>query len=345
MQTIRLQFSRDHTQIIKGFAILFMIVLHVFGGDGWYDADLPMNHNENLIAFMGTFKICVGMFVFMVGYGYAFSKKKDFWYSVNHVKRLLTTFWIVLLCFALPVGYNAVGGGKLLIYNMIGINSSLCWVSWFVYFYIWAMIVMPFCSRLIDRKPILWTSILMIAVYIGMVAVHHFIPNFSTNDWTQALFDCLLNTPLMLLGYLFAIKHWFEKISLPNHWFLVCGAVIIAGIVLIARALIPGPSEVVLRLLYAPLMVLSILVIFNKCEVSFFKKIMIELGNKSVYMWFFHALFFTECTRYFYQRSIMISNNLWIIAIWTIILSYCCSWVIMMIMNKLTTYISKIKSD
>ena len=76
-QFISLIFDKDKTAIIKGFAIVFMIVLHVFGGAGWYDKDLPMNHNESLIRYMGSFQICVGVFVFMIGYGYAFSKEKD----------------------------------------------------------------------------------------------------------------------------------------------------------------------------------------------------------------------------------------------------------------------------
>jgi len=109
----QITFSRDKTAIIKGFAVVFMIVHHVFGGSGWYDTnyDLPMNHNEALMNFMPTFKICVGIFVFMVGYGYAFSKTKDFAYSVRHVKQLLSCFWLVLFVFAFPAAYNSIGGG------------------------------------------------------------------------------------------------------------------------------------------------------------------------------------------------------------------------------------------
>lgn len=103
-------FDKSKTAIIKGFAIVFMIILHMFGSNS-YDVDLPMNHNESLISFMGVFKICVGIFVFMVGYGYAFSKDKDLKYSVRHVKKLLTTFWVILFCFVFPAGYLFIGGG------------------------------------------------------------------------------------------------------------------------------------------------------------------------------------------------------------------------------------------
>ena len=120
MESIQITFSKDKTAIIKGFAIVFMILLHVFGGAEWYENDIPMNHNEGLIRFMHSFQICVGIFVFMIGYGYAFSKKKDFNYSAKHVKQLLTAFWTVLFIFAVPASLETLhsakqGGGKIVV--------------------------------------------------------------------------------------------------------------------------------------------------------------------------------------------------------------------------------------
>lgn len=37
METIKITFGKDKTKIIKGVAVIFMIVLHVFGGSGWYE--------------------------------------------------------------------------------------------------------------------------------------------------------------------------------------------------------------------------------------------------------------------------------------------------------------------
>lgn len=45
-------------------------------------------------------------------------------------------------------------------------------------------------------------------------------------------------------------------------------------------------------------------------------------------MWFFHGLFFTAAVRSVYQPFIMVSTNLWIISLWTIVLTYICSVVI-----------------
>lgn len=52
MNYTNITFDKSKTAIIKGFAIVFMIILHMFGSNS-YDVDLPMNHNESLISFMG----------------------------------------------------------------------------------------------------------------------------------------------------------------------------------------------------------------------------------------------------------------------------------------------------
>ncbi len=324
-----LTFDKNQTAIIKGFAIIFMIILHVFGGSGWYEKDMPCLHNDSLMKFMTIFKICVNIYVFLVGYGYAFAKQKDFGYSFRHIKKLLACFWLILFCFGFPAGYKMVTrGGEDIVANMFGISSSLCWVNWFVYFYIWAMIILPFNSRIVDRKPILVTMTLMFISYAGMVAVHKFIPNWSKNDFYQALFDCLLQTPLMLLGYLFAHKKWFEAVRLPKHWQIALAGFAVILLSFIVRHYSFGRLDILTRLVYTPMFIMGVLMLFHWDKMFIPGKVLAELGDKSVYMWFLHGLFFTASTRAIYQPFIMISQNLWIIAIWTILLSYLVSAVL-----------------
>jgi UDP-N-acetylmuramyl pentapeptide phosphotransferase/UDP-N-acetylglucosamine-1-phosphate transferase len=113
MESLKIKFDKDKTSIIKGVGILFMIFLHVFGGSGWYDNryDIPLNRNELLIHFMGSLQICVGIFVFMIGYGYSFAKSKDWKYSIKHIKRLLVVYWCILFCLALPVCIDRISWG------------------------------------------------------------------------------------------------------------------------------------------------------------------------------------------------------------------------------------------
>lgn len=333
MESIQITFGKDKTAIIKGFAIVFMILLHVFGGAGWYEDDIPMNHNEGLIRFMHSFQICVGIFVFMIGYGYAFSFKKDFAYSVKHVKQLLLVFWSILFLFAVPASIktlasSGVGGGRLLYLNMFGIDETLLWVTWFVFVYIWAMIVMPLLGRLIDKNSLLWTGLLMLLAYVAQVIVWYYVPDFNSQCWWHALFVCISWTPTILLGYLFARKKLFQKIKLLNHWTVPVVAIIIVAFTLWLKMVMPGIKIFNFDIVYAPIIILCILVVFSQYPMKCFSKALAELGDKSVYMWFVHALFFTAATRPVYHQFVMISDNLWLVAIWTILLSYIISFVL-----------------
>lgn len=325
MQKDTINFNKEKTLIVKGFAIFFMILLHVFGGSGWYDKDLPMNHNENLISFMHSFQICVGIFVFLIGFGYSFSKNKDLHYSIKHIKNLLTVFWIILFAFAIPAGYNAITGGGLILLNMFGLDQTLLWVSWFVYLYIWAMLIMPFCGRLLDLKPYLSLILLSLVSFVSQVVIWYFVRDFNSRIGWHSLFVCFSWTPTILLGYVFAKKNLFQKVRLPHHWSIPVICLVIIFVTIYLKKVIPGIKILNFDIIYAPLIILCILTIFSQYNLSIMRKVFIELGDKSVYMWFIHALFFSASTRPFYHKFVMISDNLWIIALWTIILSYCIS--------------------
>lgn len=333
-----LDFGKDKTAIIKGWAILFMIILHCASPGNW---DIPLREFENtgLVHFMGTFKLCVGIFTFMVGYGYAFSKTKDLKYSLVHIRKLLIPFWVILFIFTLPVCYNQIGGGKILLLNMVGVNSQLNWFSWFVAFYIYAMIVMPFVGRLIDRKPILWSAVCIGIFFAGEIALHELYPNYTENDWTQRLFDCLVQSPCMVLGYLFARKQWFTKVHLPQSKYMSLLAFMLIMGIFIVRNMKGAIIGFNLNFVYAPLFIFAALVIANQLKCRFVSNVLTVLGNTSVYMWFFHALFFTACTRWLYQPLVAISNSLWIVTLWTIVLTFVCSWCIMCVVNKIESKI------
>lgn len=213
-------------------------------------------------------------------------------------------------------------GGKSLLLNSIGVDETLCWVSWFVFLYIWAMIVMPFFGRLIDRKPILWTMFIAGLAYAGQVALWYFVRDFNSHAWWHALNVCLIWTPVIVLGYLFARKELFQKIRIPNHWSVPVVSTGVLAVTLWLKMVMPGIKILDFDIIYAPVIILCILVVFSQYQMKCFSKVMSELGDKSVYMWFVHALFFTAATRPVYHQFVMISNNLWLVAIWTIVLSY-----------------------
>ena len=341
MNTTRLSFGKDKTAIIKGIAIIMMVILHC-GNPEWFDMSIPVfMNNSSLPHYFSPLKLCVGIYTFMVGYGYAFAKNKDWHYSWSHIKKLLIPFWTILFIFTFPILLIKKNfEGELFLLNLFGINSEYNYFSWFVAFFIFAMIVLPFMSRIINKRPIIGSVFLIILTYIFEAGIHT-LPNWSENDYTLRLFDCFLCSPCMILGYLFSHQQWFVKIKIPRHWSMFFLSLILIFSVLLFRYHLEIIIGFILDFFYAPLFIIAVLIIFNIHNNSILSQILTSFGNVSVYMWFFHALFFTSIVRNVYQPFILISSHLYIIIPWTIILTYFCSLVISNVVKKIQEWIAQ----
>ncbi len=335
------RFDKGMTAIVKGFAIIFMMLLHCYGSDV-YDVQLDYSHSL-FTGISSMFKICVGMFCFMVGYGYAFSRDKDMKYSWQHIKKLLITFWVILFVFTLPFCIKDVASASIdkLLYNLVGIDSRYNYYSWFVYFFIFAMLVMPFVSRFINRKPVINTAIVVVASVLLSVVVHEIpramswvgiqMADIVDNKPLLALFFSLSMMPTTVLGYLFAHEGYYERIEisrLSKFWTLVlCVAIMVLALTL-RHFWAPIHIPFQFDFFYAPLMILGIVVLFSKFEWKPVRTALMKLGEVSVYMWFFHALFYTKVVRWFYQPAITIFNDINLVVLWAIVLTFFASWLI-----------------
>lgn len=347
------RFDKGMTAIIKGFAIIFMMLLHCYGSDNY---DVVLDYSRSL--FTGEsdmFKICVGMFTFMVGYGYAFSRDKDFKYSWRHIMKLLITFWTILFLLTLPFCFKEVAhtDASILFYNLFGINSRFNYYSWFVYFFIFAMIVMPVVSRFIDRKPVRNTAIVVVICVLLSVLVHE-IPRFMSwigiqmpaivdIDPLMALFNSLMMMSPTVLGYLFAKGGYYERINigkLSGVWtVLLCGIAFVVALVL-RHYFYPLNIPFQFDFFYAPLMIGAIVIFFNKFNCGPVRTALMKIGEVSVYMWFFHALFYVKAVRWFYQPAITIFNDINLVVLWAIVLTFFASWLIKSVVDRVIKLVS-----
>lgn len=334
-------FDKGMTSIVKGFAIIFMMLLHCYGHENY---DVLLNYDHALVdTFRSSFKVCVGMFVFLVGYGYAFSKTKDLNYSLQHIKKLLIPFWTILFVFTLPFCFDAVinKGIKIAVFNLFGIDSCYNYYSWFVYFFIYAMCVMPFVSRFINKRPIRNAIIVIVLASFLMVLVHEVprglaffgieVPDVVDNKPHLALFNCLMMTPNMVMGYLFAHQGYYERIKLSafsKATAIVMCPLVVVGCLVARHYTLFGWNPFDMDIFYAPLVIGAIVVLFNVFKWPILRKIMIKVGEVSVYMWFFHALFYTKAVRWFYQPAITLFNDVNLVVLWTIVFTFFVSWLI-----------------
>lgn len=220
--------------------------------------------------------------------------------------------------------------------NLIGIDSQFNWYSWFVYFFIYAMIVMPFVSRFIDRRPVVNTIIAIVIAFVMEVAVHS-IPGVLENKPLLALFNCFMMTPGMLLGYLFAKQGVYERITIKNNVTSCILGVLMIILPLIPRYYILAVYGFDLDFFYAPVVIGGIVILFSTIKMPILSRTLQEVGKVSVWMWFLHALFYTAPVRPIYQPAITIFQDINLVVIWTILLTF----VIALFLNKVSTIIQR----
>ena len=322
-------FDKDMTSIVKGFAILFMLILHCYDD---YKYEVPLNYDHAFMFAHDGFHICVGMYAFLIGFGYAFSRTKDLRYGWQHIKKLMIPYLVIFLLFMLPVYYKEFfsSGWKMMLYTLLGLDVKFFYYNWFIYVFIYAMLVMPLITRFIDKRPLRNTAIAIVVAYLAEVFSHFVIYPHVDSHIHYMLFNCLTLTPLILLGYLFAHEHYYERIRLDN----LSKPLVAVVFVLIITAMIYIDSKfrlgfgILFETFYVPLLVGAIAVLFSKFKFKYFRPLMVKLGWASMYMWFLQALFHTPIVRTVYQPAVTIFNDVNLVVVWTMVVLFLTAWLL-----------------
>lgn len=188
-------FDKKDTLAIKGIAILFMIQHHGFlSADRFegFTVDFFPFSQAAVVTFSNFLKICVGMYVFLSGYGLTISLKKyssdyslkgsqykDFLY--RRLWKLMTGFWVIyLLGFIIslivtqrPIEVYFSKGVFTGIYSMLADITGLAYLFntptlngtwWYMTLAIFIILVLPFIARLTKKHGPLLTILLCIFI-------------------------------------------------------------------------------------------------------------------------------------------------------------------------------------
>lgn len=302
--------TKDKTQIIKGCAILFMIVHHCLIKEFYIN---PPSYLSTLfcVKFYTSMKICVGLFTFFVGYGAFYTEKIDTTYIYKHIWRLLKNYWIVLLT-TIIISY--FGGFNFnfnqIVYSIIGLIPTFNLANWYVYFYIYALLVLPILKNCL-RKDIWKRGLFIIIIFYVLF--------FLTNDLSilgKAIHKCCQYSPILVLGYICAKTQILTKLSVFIHkkyfW------IFITFFSLIIRCF--GIKGISTDIVSVPLFIISISALIKKGAIAV---LLTNLGRNSTMMWFIHAIPFSTATNFIFQNSNYWINNVFILYITITTFSYC----------------------
>lgn len=288
--------SKDKTTILKGIAILFMILHHVFIKE-FYINPPEILSSLPAIRIQIAMKMCVGIYTFFIGYGFWFCSMYGAKYVSTHIGKLLKQYWIVFAILILPISY---WGGylldvKRLALNLFGLEHQYCLGNWYIYFYAYALLVLPLLKWWLQPKG-LWRLITAVVLF---AVLRNLYSDISYCD------NCFAYTQILAIGIYSAktqiLTKWSAKINSRLIWFVLA---LFAVFIRCYSGAMGFTTDVVA----VPLLVISVCGLSQGHERSCSFKVLTNLGKCSTYMWFIHCVFFSDATRNLFQ-CLPIWNN------------------------------------
>ena len=348
-------FDRTMTLYIKGIALLCMLVHHFFTFPERYLPGIEYPYMELFARIFQTpTRICVSVFAFLTGYFYYFSKKKTLTYSLKKDYQLLISYWVAFL---MLLGLSVLGGYqpqlKDILLEMLTFRKDIMVDSWYVQFYLLAMLMLPFAVRLVPKK-----GAVSYLVGLGMpVLVFTFLAEFAPDGLARILQTQRQWFTSIMSGYLAAQNDLFTGFFDPvrdrfsKDWKKsIFGLTLMAVAMILRRFFIHGIFGVVfltrtitfqlyLDVIYAPLFVYGTVTFLQHLHLPKWIGIPLSsIGKLSLPMWFAHGLFF-GVAKELYQPIVFFPRFPLAVLIWGAVLSYGLAWC----MDKITALLLRKK--
>lgn len=277
--------SREQSAIIKGIAIILMLIYHLGNIPGIQGLD------NLLYSTLSASSHPVNFFLIVSGYGlyYVFSQGRISWhYLFKRTMKLYIAFWFVLLVFVVGLATWLYPGRfdiswSALIVNFIGWRWGYCIFTWFLMPYILVSITAKRVFHVIERLGNVTSLIVGMVVYLFscFLISRYFVPwlqwHFEVYHvilWAQSLFG-------LTVGVVMARMCMAGKGII---WKRLDGKNLLVTFLLVALFVIRGQiHSAALNPIHASLVVWLVL---HLRWSGLLKKVFIELGDKSMIMWF-----------------------------------------------------------
>ncbi|MDO4924993.1 MAG: hypothetical protein Q3980_04965 [Turicibacter sp.] len=341
------ELTLNETKVIKGVAILLMLIHHFFSFPDWINSGnefIGIPFLESTIEFyIGTFgKMCVTIFLFLTGYGlfYSYQKKNAYLYSLKKLGVFLINYWLILCLIFIPLqllNSSFEFSLKSFILNLVGLRSDYIMFAWYVHLQIAIIILFPLLKRLIKTnliQSIVYGICIPVMLRIVVTTLMNRVSILSGNTFLILFNEFLVYLPFLLSGYIFSKFKLFSKMNhyLPiflDKWYVY--VILIIG-TMIGRNLLPMLSE----LIYVPTFIFSVISLIRMIHHQWLTNGLAVLGEHSLNLWFLHAMFFGKTAylqwiAYYPKISVLI-------ILWVLILLIPVSVLINKIMKKIRVY-------
>lgn len=206
--------TKERSLCIKGVAIILMLIHHCFGFPEWYY--ISIKYVELDIVLYGikfTTKICVAIFAFITGWGFAYTSNKSIYSSIKRIKNLLMKYWFVMmliLLLAIITGFRYQDKYVFLL-ELFGLYTPIMIFGWYVYFYILSMLFLPLVYHFFNDL-----KLTLIIAFISLLISEKIYLIIHNNILRDVIAHFLFYFPIIVLGYLMAYHNLYSKIFEKN---------------------------------------------------------------------------------------------------------------------------------
>lgn len=343
-----MELTKKQTDITKGVAILFMILLHLFCTKEWIGLFNPiiMIDDIPLVYYLALFgDMCVAMYCFCSGYGLMMGyKSNEKTYGKKNILRLLKlyiNFWIILIIFVLilgPIlgkGAEYPGNFKTFILTFTAIDPTYNGAWWFLTTYIILVGLSPYINRIIIKyNPIIILVFSFIIYFLGYVQ-RIMIPIITDSDIINYLLRqiALFGTSQFpyVVGYIFADKKLYSKINTIFNKLRFKN--LIAMSLIILMIIIHGFIQ---TLFVAVFTGIAFIVLFNLIDKPIWlNNILYFFSKYSTNMWLTHMFFYMI----FFKKLVFAPKYPILIFLWLIIICVITSYLINIIYKPIVRLI------
>lgn len=307
--------TKSQSKMLQGLAILMMLYHHLFSTPEIlgvsYISLLNINGLNIETPMAWFFKICVGIYAFVSGYGlfralFAERNKNNvnsFWdciltdYKVvlKKLLRFFLDFWLVFIIF-MAIGFCFFKKEFVLsefLLNFFGIKSTYNGAWWYIFFYMKMLLALPlidcFFMLFKDKKSkisqILLYGILILALIIIYIVNHAFFSEML-EFFMPAYSACFV------MGYLisrFKVYEFAYKI-IPEKLLYILGILGFLLVIVVRVKMAKDASSAGLDFIFVPVYAYGFSVIMTLLPK--FSKIFEFFGKYSMFIWLTHVFFY-----------------------------------------------------
>lgn len=286
-----INFTKEHTQYVKGIAIVCMVLLHLFA----YPERYGWSIDARWTRLASSMQICVPLFLFLSGYGLqCVAARKDItWKGLAiRIGKLYKTFWrctipFIIIALATPplqIGRETLKGTVLELFGVTTFHNGEWW-----FFSLYVELCLTFWG--VNRIRLSWKKelCLMIVVYVVLRALLKVWMGTETNGILHRHVQMLLTDfNIFWLGSFFAKNDLFGRMMRIklSSFVRVVTCIVCLCLPVIMRAYLPFVG--VTELFHVPMFIVGCILLFN-CK--WLRKPILLVGKYSTQMWLIHSWF------------------------------------------------------